>query len=60
MNADTAAQLADLLDDDDTYDFVAGAIADARDRAPRHPDDRDTGEVLDDLIRALRVQGGAS
>jgi hypothetical protein len=47
--------LADLLDEDDTYELVAGAIADSRDMNPRHPDDRDSGDVLDDVIAALRA-----
>lgn len=47
--------LADLLDRDAIYDFVAGVITDSRDKAPRHPEDRDTGQVLDDLIKALRA-----
>jgi hypothetical protein len=53
--ADDLHRLADLLDQDDVYDFVADAIAEARDKAPRVSDDRDTGEVLDDLIAALRA-----
>lgn len=47
-------RLADLLDRDDVYEFVADAIATARDKAPRDENDRDTAEVLDDLIAALR------
>jgi hypothetical protein len=47
-------RLADLLDEDDTFDLVAGAIAESRDKEPRHPDDRDSGDVLQDVIEALR------
>lgn len=46
--------LADALDEEATYELVAGAIADSRDQAPRHPDDRDSADVLDDVIAALR------
>lgn len=47
--------LADLLDDEDTYAVVVGAIADARDKAPRHPEDRDSAVVIDEVIAALRT-----
>lgn len=47
--------LADLLDEDATFELVAGAIADSRDNAPRHPDDRDSADVLEDVIAALRA-----
>jgi hypothetical protein len=53
--ADDLHRLADLLDSDDVYEFVADAIATARDAAPRDDNDRDTAEVLDDLIAALRT-----
>lgn len=50
-----AHNAADLLDsDDDVWQVAADAIAASRDRASRSPDDRDSGEVLDDLIAALR------
>jgi hypothetical protein len=57
MAADPASlrTLADLLDEDDIYDLAAGAIAEARDRAARHPQDRDSAEVLDHLIDVLRA-----
>jgi hypothetical protein len=53
-------QAADLLDMDEVFDVAAGAIAEAREKAPRlrerngQPIDRDSGEVLDELIAALR------
>ena len=51
-----AAEVADLLDsDDDVWQFAADAIAESRDRAPRAPGDRDSGDVLNDLIAALRA-----
>lgn len=59
MSADLHT-LADLLDRDDVFDFVAGVIAEARESAPRvrdadgWPADRDSGEVLEDVVRALR------
>lgn len=52
-------QLADLLDDDDVFDVVAGAIADSRDKAARLPDDRDSAAVLEDVIAALRTTASA-
>ena len=52
--ADDLHRLADLLDKDDVYDFVADAVATARDKAPRDDADRDTGDVLNDVIDALR------
>jgi len=48
-------RLADLLDKDDVFEFVADAVATARDAAPRDENDRDTAEVLDDLIAVLRA-----
>lgn len=58
MNAEQqriASQAADLLDgDDDVWQFAADAITDSRDKAPRSPDDRDSGDVLNDVIAALR------
>lgn len=47
--------LADLLDEDATFELVAGAIADSRDKATRTPDDRDSADVLEDVIAALRA-----
>lgn len=47
--------LADLLDEEETFEFIAGAIADSRAKSPRHPDDRDSGDVLEDVIAALRA-----
>lgn len=53
--------LADLLNRDAVFDVIAGAIADARDCAPRlrddegQPADRDSGDVLEDVIAALRA-----
>lgn len=59
MNAEQqrmAANAADLLDGDDAvWQVAADAITDSRDRAPRVPDDRDSGDVLNDLIAALRA-----
>ena len=58
MNAgqqQAARQIAELLgSDDEIWLFAAGAIADSRDQAPRTADDRDSGDVLNDLITALR------
>lgn len=54
-------QLAELLDDDAVYDFVADTIAEARDAGQRprneegEPTDRDTGECLDRLIEVIRA-----
>lgn len=53
--AEDLHRLADVLDRDDVYNFVADAIATARDKAPRAHNDRDTGDVLNDLIAALRA-----
>lgn len=51
-----AAQIADLIDDDDDlWQLVADAISDSRDRAARVSDDRDSGDVVNDLIAALRA-----
>lgn len=53
--------LADLLDRDDVFDVMAGAIADSRDRAARlrdedgEPADRDSMLVLEDVIATLRA-----
>lgn len=56
-----ARQIADLLDtDDDLWQLAADAISDSRDRAPRDPDDRDSGDVLNDLIAALRAASGSN
>ena len=53
--------LADLLDgDDELWQTVADAITEARQKAPRHPEDRDSGEVLDDVITALRAQASVA
>lgn len=50
-----ASEIADLLDsDDDVWQLAADAIAESRDKGPRAPDDRDSGDVLDDVITALR------
>lgn len=61
MTADTdrLRHLAALLDDDDVYDLVAGAIADARDRGPRSPGDVDSAEVLDHVIETVRAAASA-
>lgn len=48
-------ELADLLDEDDIYDLVAGAIADARDKGARHPMDADSAAVLDHVIDVVRA-----
>lgn len=51
-----ASEIADLLDsDDDVWQLAADAIADSRDKARRHPNDRDSGQVVNDLIAALRA-----
>jgi hypothetical protein len=53
-------QIADLLDKDANFEVVADAITEAREKAPRlrehdgRPIDRDSGDVLDDVITALR------
>lgn len=62
MSVDPAdlRQLADLLDKDEVYDVVAGAITDSRNKAPRHPQDRDSADVLDDVIAALRAAAPAA
>lgn len=59
--ADELTNLAGLLDRDDVFDFVADAITESRNRAPRvidpatdEPLDRDSGDLLTDLIEALR------
>lgn len=65
MNANRqhqAALIADLLDsDDELFELFANAITDARDKAPRlrdeesgDPVDRDSADVLTDVIEALR------
>ena len=53
--ADDLANLADLLDTDDVFDLVAGAISDARDRKARHPKDADSGQVLEHVIEIVRA-----
>jgi hypothetical protein len=56
VTADQLRQIADLLDGDDgIFDVAAGAIADSRDKAARHPEDRDSADVLTDVITALRA-----
>lgn len=53
-----ANQIADFLDfDDELWEFVADAISDARNKglAPRDPLERDSGQVLEDVIAALRA-----
>jgi len=52
--------LADLLEDEDIFDIAAGAIADARDRAPRANGDRDSGEVLEHVIDVLRAEANSA
>lgn len=62
MTADRAKLrlLAELLADERVFDDVMGAIADARDAGPRlldsdgHPADVDSGDVLEDVLAALR------
>lgn len=56
MTADRAklAQLADLLDNDQVFDFVMGSIADARDKSLRAPGDRDSSAVLEEVIKDAR------
>lgn len=58
--ADDLANLADLLDQDDVYELVAGAIADARDRKPRHKSDADSGDVLNHVIDVVRAEAKSS
>jgi len=62
MAADPASLLAiaDLLDEDDVFDIAAGAIAEARDGAVRHPNDRDSAEVLAHVIDVLRAAAHAA
>lgn len=56
-----ARAVADLLDgDDDLWEIAADAVLASRKKAPRHPDDRDSGDVLNDMIAALRAVGGQS
>lgn len=61
MNAEQKAKarkIADWLDaEDDLWEFVADAISDARNKglAPRDPLERDSGQVLEDVIAALRA-----
>jgi hypothetical protein len=46
---------ADFLDsDDEVWQLAADAIAASRDRGVRKIGDRDSGDVLNDLITALR------
>jgi hypothetical protein len=47
-------EVANLLDDEPVWTFVVDALIESRDRAARHPDDRDSGDLLDDVIAALR------
>lgn len=58
MTADRAklTALADLLDEDPIFDFVLGAIADSRDKAARVPEDRETGQLLEDVIKTARTE----
>jgi hypothetical protein len=62
MAADPASlrAIADLLDEDDIFDIAAGAIAEARDRAPRANGDRDSAEVLTHVIDVLRAAADAA
>jgi len=53
--ADALRLAAALLDVEEIKDIAADAIADSREQAPRDPADRDSAEVLDDLIEALRA-----
>lgn len=55
MSAADLRTLADLLDRDEIFDVVAGAITESRDKAPRHPEDRDSADVLNDVIGVLRA-----
>lgn len=48
-------RLAELLDKESNFEFVADAITASRDRAPRDPGDRDSGQVLEDVIAQLRA-----
>lgn len=52
--------VAEFLDRDDIYDIVADCIVISRDKAPRHPDDRDSGDVLDDVIAGLREHANSA
>ena len=47
-------EVAALLDDEPVWTAVVDALIDSRDRAPRHPNDRDSADLLDDVIAALR------
>lgn len=53
--ADAMRLAAALLDVAEIKDIAADAIADSRDQAPRLDGDRDSAEVLEDLIEALRA-----
>lgn len=54
MSLSEALRLAaTLLAIEDIKDIAAEAIADSRDQAPRIGGDRDSADVLDDLIQAL-------
>jgi hypothetical protein len=53
---DALRNLADLLDEDDVFDLVVGAIADARDRRPRAKGDADSADVLNHVIDVLRAE----
>jgi hypothetical protein len=57
MRADPAAlrRAADALDEGPVWEIAADAITAARDAASRHPQDLDSGELLDALITALRT-----
>lgn len=59
-NEDQLRLFIQLFDDDAMFDLVAEAIADSRDQAPRRPDDRDSGQVLDDVIAAVRRKADAA
>ena len=58
MTPDVAARLqefAQYLDDvDEAWQVIADAIVTARDKGRRVIGDRDSGDVLNDVIRALR------
>lgn len=46
--------VADLLDDEPVWTAVVDALIDSRNGAPRIPGDRDSADLLDDVIAALR------
>jgi len=44
---------------EENLELVAVAVAESRNKEPRYPNDRDSREVMRDLIAALRVTANA-